>query len=199
MCWTHQQLVTQVDLLECYVDIILEHVFSCDSFWVFVWMHAAAAAHSLFLLYDIPAHLPPVNELVHSLMGGHLGSFHCLALKNSAAGVPWWWSGLRIRHCHCSSLGCCCGTGLIPGPRIYTCCRSRQKRTVLLRTFCKHCSVHVDKHYLLNSGMCIISYALNNFYWIMPTCSPIYTLASTVRNWSLVVPSLINTRYFASV
>ena len=28
---------------------------------------------------------------------------------------------LRIQHCHCSSLGHCCGTGLIPGPGTSTC------------------------------------------------------------------------------
>ena len=29
-------------------------------------------------------------------------------------GVPWWLSGLRIRHCHC------CGMGLIPGLGTFT-------------------------------------------------------------------------------
>jgi len=25
-------------------------------------------------------------------------------------------NGLRILHCHCCGLGCCCGMALIPGP-----------------------------------------------------------------------------------
>ena len=29
--------------------------------------------------------------------------------------------GLRTWCCHCSGLGCCCGTGLIPGPETSTC------------------------------------------------------------------------------
>ena len=30
-------------------------------------------------------------------------------------GIPFWCSGLRIRHCHCSSSGHYCGAGSIPG------------------------------------------------------------------------------------
>ena len=36
-------------------------------------------------------------------------------------GVPLWYSGLRIRCCHCSGSGCCWGWGLIPGPGTSTC------------------------------------------------------------------------------
>ena len=35
--------------------------------------------------------------------------------------VPWWLSGLRIWHCHCSGSGYCCDAGLIPGPRTFAC------------------------------------------------------------------------------
>ena len=37
-------------------------------------------------------------------------------------------SRLRIWHCHCSSLGCCCGTALIPGPGIFAGHRQGQKK-----------------------------------------------------------------------
>ena len=40
--------------------------------------------------------------------------------KSIKIGVPWWHNGLRIQGCHCSSLGCCCGTGSIPGLGIST-------------------------------------------------------------------------------
>ena len=49
-------------------------------------------------------------------------------------GVPWWLSGLRIRHCHCCGLGCCCAVGLISWPRTSACCGARPKRK---RTFRK--------------------------------------------------------------
>ena len=35
--------------------------------------------------------------------------------QNYFPGVLLWHSRLRIQHCHCSSLGCCCVTGSIPG------------------------------------------------------------------------------------
>ena len=34
---------------------------------------------------------------------------------NKILGVLLWHSRLNIQHCHCSSLGSCCGLGLIPG------------------------------------------------------------------------------------
>ena len=36
-------------------------------------------------------------------------------------------SGLRIQCCHCSSLGCCCGIGLIPDLVTFTCQGYSQK------------------------------------------------------------------------
>ena len=35
----------------------------------------------------------------------------CSYSISSTFGVPLWYSGLRIRHCHCSGSGCCYGTG----------------------------------------------------------------------------------------
>ena len=35
--------------------------------------------------------------------------------KKNKGGVPCWSSGLRIQHCHSSSLGRCCGVVSIPG------------------------------------------------------------------------------------
>ena len=56
-----------------------------------------------------------------------LGLIHCWILRAHSSvlqvlykqvlGVPWWLSGLRIWHCHCCGLGCCCGTDSVPGPR----------------------------------------------------------------------------------
>lgn len=43
-------------------------------------------------------------------------------------GVLLWCSRLRVQHCHCSSLDCCCGTGLIPGPGSYHVPRGADKK-----------------------------------------------------------------------
>ena len=42
-------------------------------------------------------------------------------------GVLLWHSGLRIQHCHCSSLGRCCGMSLVPGPSTSSCLTHSQK------------------------------------------------------------------------
>ena len=51
-------------------------------------------------------------------------------LQKLKLGVPLWHSGLRTWHCHCNSLGHCCGVGLIPGPGISLCHGHRQKRII---------------------------------------------------------------------
>lgn len=43
------------------------------------------------------------------------------AEKKKKVGVPLWHIQLRICHCHCSSLRCCCGISLIPGWGTSTC------------------------------------------------------------------------------
>ena len=48
--------------------------------------------------------------------------------KGDILGDPVWLSRLRVQHCHFSSLGCCCGAGLIPGLGISTCHRCGQKK-----------------------------------------------------------------------
>ena len=48
--------------------------------------------------------------------------------KNLTVGVLLWCSGLRIQHCHCSSWGCCCGTGSVSGPGTCMCHRHGQKQ-----------------------------------------------------------------------
>ena len=50
-----------------------------------------------------------------------------MTLKN-LQGFPCWPNRLRIQHCHCSSSGHCCGTGLIPGQGTSACCRRGQKK-----------------------------------------------------------------------
>ena len=48
-------------------------------------------------------------------------------LQKCTLGVPYWLSGLRIWHSHFCGSGCCCGTGLITGPRTSTCYEGGQK------------------------------------------------------------------------
>ena len=48
--------------------------------------------------------------------------------KKAEQGVLLWLTGLRIWRCHCSGLGHCCGTGLIPGWGTSTCQGYAQKR-----------------------------------------------------------------------
>ena len=45
----------------------------------------------------------------------------------SILGVLLWLSVLRTQCCHCYGLGCCCGTGGIPGLGNFTHCRHGQK------------------------------------------------------------------------
>ena len=43
-----------------------------------------------------------------------------LLIKEDKLGIPLWCIRLRICHCHCTSLGHCCGSGLSPGPETAT-------------------------------------------------------------------------------
>lgn len=49
------------------------------------------------------------------------------ASQRDTAGVPMWLQELRIRHCRCSSSGCCCSTGLIPATET-SICHGRDQR-----------------------------------------------------------------------
>jgi len=51
----------------------------------------------------------------------HYGKWYESSSKKLKIGVPLWSKRLRIWHCHCSSLGRCCGMGLIPSLRITYC------------------------------------------------------------------------------
>ena len=42
-------------------------------------------------------------------------------------GVPWWLSGLKTQHCHCSGSGRRWGSGSIPGTKISICHRRSQR------------------------------------------------------------------------
>ena len=48
-------------------------------------------------------------------------------LKGRMIGFLLWRSGLRIQHCHCNSLGCCCGTCSIASLGTSTCHGCHQK------------------------------------------------------------------------
>ena len=50
--------------------------------------------------------------------------------QEDITGVPWWLSRLRIWHCHCSGLDCCCDTVSILGPGTSTCHERGQKNIV---------------------------------------------------------------------
>lgn len=63
-------------------------------------------------------------------------------LKNSF-GVPWWFSKLRICHCHSCSLGQCCGTDLITGPGIYACC-GHNKKVLNCVTWCNNTNIEYN-------------------------------------------------------
>ena len=54
--------------------------------------------------------------------------FFLLPLKVRHKGVLLRSSGLRIRPCHCSGLGCCCGTGSVSSPGTAECQRHGQKK-----------------------------------------------------------------------
>ena len=49
-----------------------------------------------------------------------------MASTERYAGVPWWLSRLSIQHSPCSGSGHYCGTGSIPGPGTFICCRCSQ-------------------------------------------------------------------------
>ena len=51
-----------------------------------------------------------------------------LSLIKGGLGMPLWLSELRTRCCHYCSLGCCCGSGSVPGPETSTCCGHSQKK-----------------------------------------------------------------------
>ena len=52
------------------------------------------------------------------------------SIKIYQLGTLLWFSGLRIWHCHCNSLGFCCGLSTVPGPGTSTCWgHSQNKQT----------------------------------------------------------------------
>ena len=51
-------------------------------------------------------------------------------LEISIIGVPWWLNRLKIWHCHCHGLGCCCGIGSVPSSGTSKCQGCSQNKTV---------------------------------------------------------------------
>ena len=72
------------------------------------------------------------NKILHSQIFNHIKKHTCTQKDlNLLLNKKRWnllYSRLKIWHCHCNRLGCCCGKGLFPGPRISTCCRCSQKK-----------------------------------------------------------------------
>ena len=58
-----------------------------------------------------------------------------------------WCSELKIRHGHCSSSGCCCGTGLILGPGTSTCHGKKKKKKCMEADFSR---VHIFENKVQN-------------------------------------------------
>lgn len=57
------------------------------------------------------------------------GSLQEAKLNLQSQGVPWWLSGLRIRHCyHCCGSGHCWGAGLLPCAGMSVCSGHRGKK-----------------------------------------------------------------------
>ena len=52
-----------------------------------------------------------------------------LQIKIQFTRILWWLRGSRTPHCHCSSTGCCCGVGSVPGLGTFACCGYSQKQT----------------------------------------------------------------------
>ena len=53
-------------------------------------------------------------------------------------GVPWWYSGLRVWHCHCCGSGHCCGASSVFGLGTSACCwHGQEKKSKHTRTHCK--------------------------------------------------------------
>ena len=53
-------------------------------------------------------------------------------------GVHWWISRLKMQHCHCCGLDCCCGVGLITCRRTSTRCglgQNKQTKTCPFKIF----------------------------------------------------------------
>ena len=67
-------------------------------------------------LYFKPS-IHPMDSTVYSVPQFFFFSLYIRVLS----GVLLWPSRLRIRHYHCSSLGCCHGTDSVPGPGTSTC------------------------------------------------------------------------------
>ena len=61
------------------------------------------------------------------------------------SGVPLWCTGLRIWHCHYSSLGHCYGTGFISGPVTSTCYGHGQKTKQNKKTKQTNQNTHTKK------------------------------------------------------
>ena len=71
-------------------------------------------------------HIIPVITSIHWKIL-HMGKRSYCFFFSCNVGVSLWYSGLKIWHCHCSSLGPCCGVALIPGPGTSICHRSGKK------------------------------------------------------------------------
>ena len=83
-----------------------------------------------------------------------------------ACGVPLWHSRLRVQHCHCSSLGGCCGAaGSVPGLGISTCRRYNQRTTTPLKNKNKNQKNKQTNKKNQSSVACILILLIVFFWW----------------------------------
>ena len=75
--------------------------------------------------YQYSGHTTPSTPVQIADHQESSGMFSSVSLVTN--GVPVWFSGLRSQRCHCSGLGRCCGTRLIPGLGTFACHEHSQK------------------------------------------------------------------------
>ena len=97
------------------------HRCGSDLAWLWLWCRPAAVAPIGPLVWELP-YATGVALKRQKQTNKQTNPIYI------SLGIPMWNSRLRIRHCHCSSLGRCCGVSWIPGLGISTCCGAQLKK-----------------------------------------------------------------------
>ena len=66
-----------------------------------------------------------------------------------------WCNGLRIWHCHCSSLSRCCGAGLIPGSKLSHAVGAAKKKNIINYEFNSFHCYRAVQFYLKEGKLCV--------------------------------------------
>ena len=102
---------------------------------------------------------------------------------------PLWHNRFRIRCCHCSSSGCCCGMGSIPGPIISTCCGRGAKNEQCERCIGKKRYVNPTKRWETERHPSI----LWNLVWKSFLASHDFEISVRLRRGNLFLPHIVLT------